>query len=128
MAVTLGQTTRLTLITVPTETVLIESWDPTTSTWLAQSKTAVPSTMQLCTPQSGPVLTTVVPSCPVTGTNVLCFYPERPRRPAYRHPLPDDQPGERHGATVYFETVAADHKFKVVVWGLTGMTKLIDQW
>jgi prepilin-type N-terminal cleavage/methylation domain-containing protein len=125
MAVSLGQTAR---VTVNTSSVLVESYNAATSTWVQQTKTSVPSSMQMCLPAAGQVLSASAPTCPLTGTNVLCFYPNG--RVELRSDIncSTTSPLSGGGATLYFETLAADKKYKLVVWGLTGMTKLMDQW
>ena len=136
LAVTLGQTVRVTVNppnTLGQTSMLTESHDTTDTTgtkWVSQALTAVPSTMQLCSLVGGMQLgdSTLTPICPAAGTNILCFYPNG------RVDLPTSgvcattSPVTGTGATVYFDTDTGDHKYKVVVWGLTGMAKLIDQW
>lgn len=130
LAMSLGQTTR---VTVATSTVLTESYDPTSARWLTQTTTALPSTMQMCTPVIGAQLVTVTPTCPASGTNVLCFFPNG--RVDLRTDLncATTSPVSGRGVTLYFRndpgnSGTVDKKYKVVVWGLTGMAKLIDTW
>jgi prepilin-type N-terminal cleavage/methylation domain-containing protein len=134
IALTLGRPSRVTLIPAsPAMLVKTESLDPadgTNSTWLTQTTTTVPSSLQLCAPVNQTVLTTWVPTCPLTSgaDRVICFWPNG------RVSLPSGgvcqttSPSTGTGATIYFGTRAGDKKFRLVVWGLTGMTKLIDQW
>ncbi len=130
LAVSLGQTTR---VTIATSTVLTESYDPTSQTWLAQTKTSLPSTLQMCTPVAGAQLVAQTPSCPSSGTNVLCFFPNGRVSLRTDTSCATTSPVTGSGATLFFRnnpgsSTTVDKKYKVVVWGLTGMAKLMDTW
>jgi prepilin-type N-terminal cleavage/methylation domain-containing protein len=130
MAVALGKRTRITLNTSPMR-LDTESQEPTTGGWVAQGSLKLPSTLQLCVPRAAAEIGTIAtPTCPLTSTslNRICF------STSGKVSMPNDgdctkaASNPMTGATIYFETMNADHKYRIVVWGLTGMAKVIDQW
>jgi len=124
-AMALGKPTSLTLSAA---SVVTATWEPTTRAWTTASTIWLPSTLQMCTPASSVQFGTVSPACPLTGTTTLCFSPNgRVNAPA-SGVCATTNPATGTGATIYFATKAADKKYRVVVWGLTGMAKVIDTW
>ena len=127
MALVLGRPTSITLDGA-NKRIVTSAYDTTTSTWKAQSALALPSTLQLCTPASSVQFGTVTPSCPFSTTSVICFSPNgRVNMPA-SGTCATTSPSTDTGATIYVATKAADKKFRILVWGLTGMAKVIDTW
>jgi len=59
---------------------------------------------------------------------VLCFFPNGRVTLRSDTNCPTTSPVTGGGVTLYFDNKSADKKYKVVVWGLTGMAKLIDTW
>lgn len=129
-ALTLGRASRVTLTPgTPAMRVVTDQWDPSTSTWVTQGTVWVPSSLQLCQPDASVQLGSVSPACPITtsSTNIVCFAPNG-RVNLVAANCPTTSPSNGTGATLYFSTTAGDKKYRLVVWGLTGMPKLIDQW
>ena len=129
-ALTLGRPVRITMApststAMPAMTVTTTLYD-TTSAWVDQTKISVPTSMAFCTPQQG--ITQNTPTCPLTSAKVLCFYANG------RVDLPTSgscattSPSSGSGATLFVENSAGDKKYKLWVWGLTGMTKIMDRW
>lgn len=135
LAVTLGQPVSVTLNGAGSPspmTVWTAAYDPTTTTWKRQSTLALPTSVVLCTPANTVTLGTIAsPVCPLSGTNTLCFYPNG------RADLPPSGACDTtsrtsgSGATLYLTTNDNNQyakKYQLPIWGLTGMTKLVDQW
>jgi prepilin-type N-terminal cleavage/methylation domain-containing protein len=136
LALTLGRTARVTLAPdSPAMHVTTEAWQPAMDTtpgaWVQQSRMQVPSTVRLCVPDASVNLgTTVSPSCPLTtgSPRIICFFPNGRVKLPSDGICPTTAPTATLGATVYFSNNAGDKKYRLVVWGLTGMAKLIDKW
>ncbi len=131
MALTLGRMTRVTLApaastSTPAMTVTTDAYDPTVPTWVTQTKVSMPTSMQFCTPQSG--ISTSTPTCPMSSANVLCFWPNGRVSLQSSATCATTSPSAPTGATLFLENTAGDKKYKLFVWGLTGMTKTVDQW
>lgn len=130
MALTLGRPVRVTLApstssAAPAMTVTTTLYD-TTATWVDQSRISVPTSMWLCTPKSG--LSTNTPTCPMTAANVLCFYANGRVDDPPSGTCATTSPSSGSGATLFVGNTAGDKKYKLWIWGLTGMTKMMDQW
>jgi type IV fimbrial biogenesis protein FimT len=135
-ALTLGRTTRVTLAPPAAGkaamTVATAVWDGTQ--WAPQNTLSVPTAVQLCNPDKTVVLgATASPSCPLGSgvANTVCFMPNgRVRLVDEATGCPTTSQSGYTGATLYVtSTTATDNKkFKVVIWGLTGMPKLMDTW
>lgn len=128
MAVALGKRTRVTLAANPMR-LDTDSYEPTTSTWMNQASLRLPSTLQLCAPDTttAQIGTTVTPSCPLTTSTTLCF------SSTGRLTIPSSgdctsTTAAMTSATLFFDTIKGDKKYRVVIWGLTGMAKVIDTW
>lgn len=99
----------------------------TTGTWLDQTKVSLPTSMQFCAPQSG--ISTSAPTCPMTAANVICFSPNgHVNLPTNGTCATTSSPSAFTGATVYVENTDGGKKYKLWIFGLTGMTKMMDQW
>ena len=83
--------------------------------------------MQLCQPDASVQLGGVTPACPLSSASILCFSPNG-RVNLVAATCPTTSPASGSGATLYFATTAHDKKYRLIVWGLTGMPKLLDQW
>jgi prepilin-type N-terminal cleavage/methylation domain-containing protein len=131
-ALALGRATRVTLLpSSPAMRVVSEAWDPTSATWLAQTSLSVPSSLQLCTPDASVQLGAVTPICPLpaTQTTLVCFAPNgRVNLVAASTGCPTSSPSTGSGTTLYVRSSRGDKQYRLVIWGLTGMVKLIDQW
>jgi prepilin-type N-terminal cleavage/methylation domain-containing protein len=126
-ALALGRTTAVTVDGVNLQ-MATSYYDPTSKSWVGQTKLKVPSSMQLCVPSASMTLGSVTPTCPLTNANnTLCYLPNG-RVGLITSGTCITNPPTTYGGTVYFSTKAGDKKFRVVVWGLTGMAKVIDTW
>ena len=130
-ALTLGQPVRVRLDGA-TMSVAVTPYvaNQASPSWAAspQTKLAVPSTLRLCTPVSGVALGTVTPICPLTTTQDICFYPNGHVDFPTSGSCAAATPTSFNGATLYFATHSGDKKYRLVIFGLTGMFKLIDTW
>ena len=146
-AMTLGRTARLRIVppastglaTVISSEVL-DPADATNSTWLVNTRTSAPLRIEFCQPAVGVSLVSATPTCPITTamTPLLCIAPNgRASLAATGGTCPGtgsataSQPSTGTGATIYFrgtQELRNDVRYKVVVWGLTGLPKLVDQW
>jgi prepilin-type N-terminal cleavage/methylation domain-containing protein len=99
-----------------------------TPAWVPQSTLALPSGLQLCAPTSGVSLGTVAPICPLSGTQDICFYPNGHVDWPQNGACATSTPSTFSGTTLYLQTYSGDKKFRVLVWGLTGMVKVVDTW
>jgi type II secretory pathway pseudopilin PulG len=87
----------------------------------------VPKDVQICDPIAGPQLTTQAPTCPLSAVQAVCFAANG--RATYS--ADGTCPGASSGATLYLrsdEGSANPKKYKIVIWGLTGLAKLMDTW
>ena len=66
------------------------------------------------------------PGGPLMVATPICFSPNGRVNQLATCPTTSQSTG--NGATIFFDTKAGDKKYRLVVWGLTGMPKLMDQW
>jgi prepilin-type N-terminal cleavage/methylation domain-containing protein len=129
-AITQQQATRLFVQTSGvTYTVAAQVWNPSAPTPAFQDLGATlttPIDVQLCAPDASAMLATASPTCPLTAAFAICFLPSgasylqtTPSCPIVAAPS---------GATLYVTTVNHDKKYKLPLFGLTGMGKLMDTW
>jgi prepilin-type N-terminal cleavage/methylation domain-containing protein len=104
----------------------------TTGNWTTLSMLSrAPSDIELCNPQSGVQLGNLRPTCPLTTGHYICFWPNGN---AWSSGADDCSSAQQTlGATLYIHTTditpaAPDgtHHYKIPIWGLTGMPKLLD--
>ncbi|HXU70526.1 MAG TPA: prepilin-type N-terminal cleavage/methylation domain-containing protein [Polyangia bacterium] len=128
MALALGRPVSVTVDGIK-QALVTQAYDPTTKAWVMQSRTALPSSMQLCVPLASMTLGTVAATCPLTNANnVICFAANGRVNEYATGACPTTNPASYSGATLLFSTKSGDKKYRVVVWGLTGMAKVIDTW
>jgi len=129
-ALALGRATRVKLMPQTSGMrAITEAWDPTSATWLPQMGLAVPSSLLLCAPDALAQLGPVTPSCPLLQITYVCFAPNgRVNLTTSSTACPTSSPSIGTGATLYVRSTNGDKKYRFVIWGLTGMVKLIDQW
>lgn len=135
-AMALGRPTEVKLVSTSAgASVSTYAYDPTTATWpsSAQQTIYLPSTMELCTSVQGVsnLGSAVTPTCPLSGTHTVCFWPNghaiintdgstcSSTSPSVSNSL---------GGTIYLSTYAGDKNYRIWIWGLTGMIKMIDRW
>jgi len=129
-AITLGRTTAV-QVDGANSMLVTQVYDPIVAkTLVTQSKLALPSSMQLCAPKDGAILNPASPSCPASpsATDTLCFAPNGTVKLITSGKCQATSPATANGATLFFETKTGDKKYRIVVWGLTGMAKVIDTW
>ena len=120
---------------------VLDPADSTKTNWLTIATTNAPPLMEFCQPAVGVNLTTTgTPTCPITSSmnTIVCFAPNgRVNLTTSATACPGtgsataSMPSSGGGATVYFrgtQSTNNDVKYKLVVWGLTGLPKLVDSW
>jgi type II secretion system protein H len=133
-AMALGRPTQVSLFgSSSTMTVNSYQYDTTALTWVPQSTLSLPSTMRLCTAVSGVgnLGSSVTPTCPLSGTQTLCFWPNgRANLDITGATCSTTTPSvtKSLGGTIYLGTYAGDKTYRIWIWGLTGMIKMTDQW
>jgi prepilin-type N-terminal cleavage/methylation domain-containing protein len=131
-ALALGRATRVTLTpSAPAMRVVTDAWDPASASWQTQMTLMVPSSLQLCAPDASIQLGPVSPSCPLNATqaNIVCFAANgRVNLTTAAVGCATASPSSGTGATLYVRSANGDKKYRMLIWGLTGMVKLIDQW
>ncbi len=144
-AMTTGRASRIRIVPntgAPTQVVseVLDPTDATKSIWLLNGTTTAPSHIQFCEPAAGVVLSTVTPTCPLTTAmnTTLCLDANgKVNLTSSATACPGTgsataaAPVAGTGATIYFRGTRElnnDVKYKLVVWGLTGLPKLIDAW
>jgi prepilin-type N-terminal cleavage/methylation domain-containing protein len=124
---------RPTMVTLSKTSVSTYQYDTTAAAWptTPQFTVALPSTMQLCTSTTdvSNLGSAATPTCPLSGTNTICFWPNgRASVTTTSTACSATSPSLGTGGTLFLETYAADKKYRIWIWGLTGMTKMTDQW
>jgi prepilin-type N-terminal cleavage/methylation domain-containing protein len=122
-ALALGQPTR---VTIGSTSVVTEQRSPATGTYTQEiAKYRFPKGVVPCTPKAGAILTTasgVV--CPISATAWVCV------AAGGQTTLSADGtcPGATSGATLFIRSLEGLQPFKIPIYGLTGLAKLIDKW
>ena len=133
-ALSMGRASRVTMVPGTStlgSRLVVDQWEPSTSSWVTQMTTAVPSGVRLCGPDASVQLGAVTPTCPLTSgmSNTVCFSSSgRVNVTGSPTGCPTTATSTATGATLYFVTTGGDKKYRVVIWGLTGMAKLMDTW
>jgi prepilin-type N-terminal cleavage/methylation domain-containing protein len=146
-ALTNGTSARLRIVpgtTTPTQiySELLDPGDSSKSSWLLNGVTNSPILVQFCQPTASVVTATASPTCPLTTSmnTVVCFSPNgRVNLTTYSPSTPCPGTGSSSatttstgtGATLYFRGTQEsnnDVQYKVMIWGLTGLPRLVDQW
>ena len=126
------QTSRLRL-PLPASTgissVRLETRDPANSAnWLPLGGTVqLPHDVQLCAPEAVAQLGPATTSCPIAAAKDVCISPSGAVTVLNAPGACDDNAGGT-GATLYVRTADGKTKYKVVIFGLTGLPKVMDQW
>lgn len=132
LALTLGRPTEVSLFgSSALMSVTTLAYDTTKAVWVSQSSFTLPSTIELCASEANVANlgTTATPICPLTGTNNVCFWPNgRASVLTGGSVCPTTSPSAGTGGTLYLSTYDGDKNYRLWVWGLTGMVKMIDQW
>jgi prepilin-type N-terminal cleavage/methylation domain-containing protein len=142
-----GHPSRLTIIpgtatAQPTQIVteILDPADATKTNWVALTTTWAPQVIQFCIPQAGVQNTATTPTCPITTTSNqrICFSPNgrvNLTTTAVACPGTGSSGAKTTttagGATVFLQGLAEggnDVKYKVMIYGLTGMAKMTDSW
>src|SRR5439155_11208261 len=122
------QWTRVRLdVTLTFPRVIGERLDPFTNTWLPLGGFAqAPHDVQVCAIAPLTSLSNYGATCPATVKQSVCFSPGGQVSVSADDSCPG--PAPRTGATTFIRTVDNAKKYKVVVWGLTGLPRLVDTW
>jgi prepilin-type N-terminal cleavage/methylation domain-containing protein len=127
-AISLGVPTRM-VLNVPVgatpAVIRTESLDPTDSTQWLPLGGSVPAGrgVDLCDPEATFQLGTPTTSCPISAKKSICFQPTGSVTVSTDDTCPA---ANGTGATIYLTTAGAN--YKVVIFGLTGLPRLMDQW
>jgi prepilin-type N-terminal cleavage/methylation domain-containing protein len=125
-ALTFGQPTRLRVVSASSQLVS-ERFDSVSGTWVTLGGVIqAPGGVQLCDTAATPVLTTSSPACPTTIDSRVCFGTNG--RVTYTTTDTCDPSSAGTGATLYAQTLNGAQKYKLVLYRLTGMPKIMDQW
>lgn len=128
-AVASGLQTRLRLNPATTQMQLTaESQDPNDPTaWVPIAGTiSIPAGADFCVTSASPQLTVATPSCPLTAAANICFMPNAQVSVTTTATCPGAAP--RTGATIFYRTRDDAKHYKLVLWGLTGLPRLMDRW
>jgi prepilin-type N-terminal cleavage/methylation domain-containing protein len=127
-ALALGLPTRLRLQpATPRMQLVFERQDPTNNAnWIADGTATAPNQVELCTVSAAAVLGTVSPVCPLAAATMVCFAPNGQTSVTANATCPGAAPS---GATIFLHTTDAQPKqLKIVIFGLTGLPRLMDTW
>jgi prepilin-type N-terminal cleavage/methylation domain-containing protein len=133
LAIATKISTRIKLTTSTTQAyaISVESRDPTTSTqWNPLGGTLrLTNNVQVCAPDSSTKTTVAAsPTCPIATSQNVCFSPTGAVNVVASGADCDDSATSGGGATLYLQTSDGNNHFKLMIWGLTGLSKLVDQW
>jgi type II secretory pathway pseudopilin PulG len=119
-----GKTTRLRFTP---QSVVLEQLSGT-STWTAIAPVLHTTEVTMCGPVSGPQLVSQTPTCPLaTDTQALCYAINGNVGLSTTGACPPTN--AKSGGTIFFRSARNEgEKYKVVVWGLTGLPKLVTAW
>jgi prepilin-type N-terminal cleavage/methylation domain-containing protein len=131
-AISLGRPTRMLLDGVNSK-IQTSTYDTTigaTGAWGTATTMTMPSKTILCTPAAAVQLGVVTSACPfsLVGGKELCFSPNGRVNLVAGGACAATTTSTGTGATIYLDTNNGEHHFRLVVWGLTGMAKIIDTW
>jgi prepilin-type N-terminal cleavage/methylation domain-containing protein len=142
-AIANGMPARLRIVPNNPMTVVSEVLSPndsTKSTWIETVTVTVPAMVEFCQSTASVVTASTTPTCPITAlmNTVICFAPNG------RINLTDTStacpgtgsssattPSSGTGATLFFrgkQEGNRDVTYKMMIWGLTGLPKMVDQW
>lgn len=132
-AISMKQSTRIRLSTPGTNltaySITVEARDPVTSTqWNPLGGTLrLTNGIQVCAPDSSVVTSAVSPTCPLSAGKNICYSATGGVTVVASNADCDDN-ATPTGATLYMRTFDGANRFKLMIWGLTGLPKLVDQW
>ena len=108
--------------------LVAQVWSPTAGGFVDLGATLnAPVDVQLCNASGSAVLTTASPTCPMTASFAICFLSSGASY-LQTSATPNCQTiAGPTGATIYVQTVTGDKRYKLPLFGLTGMAKLKDQ-
>jgi type II secretory pathway pseudopilin PulG len=109
--------------------VTVQTRDPSNSTnWLPLGGTLrLPHDLQVCAPEAVAQLNTGSPACPISTAKDICIAPSGAVTLL-------DAPGACNdnatgtGATIYLSSADGKAKYKVALFGLTAMPRIMDRW
>jgi len=120
---------RLALKTGEVMTVSMQTRDPANSTnWLPLGGTVnLPFDVQVCAPDALANLASASPTCPIATAKDICIAPSGAVT-VLDAPGACDDNAAGTGATLYVRTADGKTKYKVVIFGLTGLPRVMDTW
>ncbi len=121
-------TGKMTRLRVTANTATAEQFEAATNSWSQVGAVVSSTEVNVCLPMAGAQLTAATPVCPLSaGTHVVCFAPNGNASVTTTGACPAANP--RGGGTLFLQGVHnTKDKYKVVVWGLTGLPKLVTAW
>ncbi len=142
-AISEGRPSRITIVPGSPMKILserIDTNDPNRTSWIEMQTVYVPAMVEMCQMTASVVTASATPTCPITSSmnTRICFASNG------RVNLTDTStncpgtgsstatsPSTGTGATVFFRGTQEsnnDVKYKIMVWGLTGLPRMTDQW
>jgi prepilin-type N-terminal cleavage/methylation domain-containing protein len=128
-ALTLGQPTRLRVVSALNPPQIVsERFDTVSGTWVTLGGAIqAPSGVQLCDTALGAILTAwTPPACPTTTDSRVCFGTNGRVTLTTTDTCNPSSAGT--GATIFAQTLNGAQKYKLVLYRLTGMPKIMDSW
>jgi hypothetical protein len=120
---------RLPVATGQVGRVSLQTRDPIDSgNWLPLGGTMqLPLDVQVCAVDASANLAAATPTCPLATATDICIAPSGAVTvlPA---PAACNDNAAGTGATIYVRTADGKTKYKVVIFGLTGLPRVMDQW
>jgi prepilin-type N-terminal cleavage/methylation domain-containing protein len=119
---------RLPLQTGAVAEVTMQTRDPNDRTrWLPLGGALkLPQGVQLCSPDAAANLGSGSPTCPIATARDICIAPSGAVTVGNTPDFDCNDNAAGTGATLYVR--AADARYKVVLFGLTGLPRVMDQW
>lgn len=122
-AVAMQHSTRLRLTTAG---VITEERNPTAAGWRTLAgRIGLPPGIELCNVDAFANLQSAAPACPIRAGTSICFDAGGRVTVSADGSCATTLPT---GATVYFHTVDGAKRYKLPIFSLTGMARLVDSW
>jgi hypothetical protein len=105
----------------PNATEVVAQVRNSAGNWITLGALVAPTGLEMCAVDQGVTLTAATPTCPLAATATIDFG-------ACGSYLACVSGTASNGATLYFHSQDNDKKYKLMIFGLTGMPKLVDTW
>jgi prepilin-type N-terminal cleavage/methylation domain-containing protein len=130
-AISQRQTSRIRLALKGPEVwmVTVQTRDPNNAAnWLPLGGTIqLPFDVQICAPDATANLGTATPACPIAGAKDICIAPSGAVT-VLDAPGACDDTAAGTGATLYVRTADGKNRYKLVIFGLTALPRIMDTW